>query len=124
MTPLPRLLVVTDAAQAASTGRDLRDVLVRATEAGALGVVVRDRHLPPEERRDLVYWVEALLAETGGVLVVASPAVEPGQNVHLTRASRHPTSAPRSWVVAATTSPSCRRRPTRAVTTPRCHPSF
>ncbi len=90
MTPLPRLLVVTDAAQAARTGRDLRDVLVRATEAGALGVVVRDRHLPPEERRDLVYWVQALLAETGGVLVVASPPVEPGQNVHLTAAEPPP----------------------------------
>lgn len=90
MTPLPRLLVVTDAAQAASTGGDLREVLVRATEAGALGVVVRDRHLPPEERRDLVYWVQALLAETGGVLVVASPAVEPGQNVQLTAAEPPP----------------------------------
>lgn len=90
MTPLPRLLVLTDAAQAASAGRDLRNVLVRATEAGAFGVVVRERHLPPEERWVLVSWVQALLAQTGGVLVVASPAVEPGQNVHLTAAEPPP----------------------------------
>jgi len=53
-------------------------------------VVVRERHLPGEERRDLVHWVQALLAETGGVLVVASPPVEPGQNVHLTAAEPTP----------------------------------
>ena len=47
MTPLPRLLVVTDAVQAASVGHDLREVLVRATEAGAFGVVCASGTCPP-----------------------------------------------------------------------------
>ncbi len=94
MTPLPRLLVLTDAAQAMRGGHDLRAVLVRATEAGPLGVVVRERHLAPVERRDLVLWVQALLAEVGGALVVASPPVEPGQSTHLTAAEPAPVARP------------------------------
>lgn len=94
MTPLPSLLVLTDAGQARRTGRDLRDVLVRAAQAGPLGVVVRERQLASEARRDLVSWVQALLAETGGVVVVASPPVEPGQNTHLTATEPPPAHRP------------------------------
>lgn len=94
MTPLPRLVVLTDAAQAASAGHDLRQVLVRAVEAGASGVVVRERHLPAEQRRDLVRWVEALMAAVGGLVVVASPPLESGHNVHLTAAEPAPRARP------------------------------
>ena len=94
MTPLPPLMVLTDAAQAASAGHDVRHVLVRAVEAGASGVVVRERHLPPEQRRDLVHWVEALMAAAGGLVMVASPPLEPGHNVHLTAAEPAPRARP------------------------------
>lgn len=94
MTPLPPLLVLTDGERARSTGRDLPGVLSAAVDAGLRAVVVRERHLPDDERSRLIEWAEELMASVGGVVVVAAPGLAPHQNLHLPATApapeRHP----------------------------------
>lgn len=99
MTPLPRLLVLTDGDEAADAGHDLSVLLADVLAAGgpSLAVVVRERHLPPTERSALVASVAEHAAATGSLVVVASPATDPRQNVHLRAAEPFP--APRPGTV-------------------------
>ena len=97
---LPSLLVLTDAAQAASVGNELFDVIVQAVQAvqaDAIGVVVRERHLAEPQRRGLLDRVEALLDGVGGLLLAASPPLGARSGVHLRAAE--PVPSPRPAVV-------------------------
>ncbi|MBK5223256.1 MAG: thiamine phosphate synthase [Acidimicrobiia bacterium] len=83
MSSLSPLLLLTDRAQAEGAGRSLREVLSLAVDAGARAVVVRERDLPLAERLSLVRFCEELVADAGGSVVVASPPVAAGDNLHL-----------------------------------------
>lgn len=88
--------MLTDGAQAAAAGHDLGELLVRIVEAGTRGIVIRERHLPPAERRDVVGAAESLMAAAGGgLIVVASPPLHPRDNVHLTASDPTPAVRPR-----------------------------
>jgi thiamine monophosphate synthase len=84
------LLVLTDAALAGQAGRGLPAVLAGAVAGGLRAVVVRERHLPGDERRRLVRWVEELMAPVDGVVVVAAPGLEAHHNLHLTASGAPP----------------------------------
>ncbi len=71
--PLPRLLVLTDAAMVPA-GRDLIGTLRAAVEGGARAVLLRDRNLSAGVRARLADEVQALLSPVGGVLLFASAA--------------------------------------------------
>lgn len=70
--PLPPLVVLTDGS--ATGSRPLAAVVAAAVAGGARAVVLREKHLPRAERRDLALAVAAVLAPVGGVLLVASDA--------------------------------------------------
>jgi len=91
---LPALLVLTDGAQAASVGHELFDVIVRAVQAGATGVVVRERHLAEAQRRALLDRVEELLDGVGGLLLAASPPLGDRGGVHLRAVEPVPSARP------------------------------
>ncbi|MQA36393.1 thiamine phosphate synthase, partial [Modestobacter roseus] len=92
MSPLPRLLVLTDRGQCAGP---LVGAVASAVEAGARAVVLREKDLPAPERDRLAAELAALLAPVGGLLVVAGPG--PGDAVHL--AARDPFPEPRPALV-------------------------
>ena len=56
---LPRLLVLTDRRQSEAAGRTLPETVAAAVNAGARAIVLREKDLPPPERRELA---EALCA--------------------------------------------------------------
>lgn len=90
---LPRLLLLTDRAQAA---RPLPEVVAAAVDAGARAVVLRERDLPATERTALADRLRALLEPVGGTLVLAGGAV-PADAAHLT--ADEPLPAPRPRLV-------------------------
>lgn len=96
MTTLPPLLVLTDGPQVDAAGGELVDVLRAVLDAGgpALGIVVRERHLHPAARAELVEWARAEAAPTGALVITASPATGPDQPVHLTAAEPVPEPRP------------------------------
>lgn len=77
VSSLPRLLVLTDRAQAAP--RLLVDVIRGAAVGGARAVVLREKDLAPGERAELA----ATLRPAVEMLVVASDASIPADGVHL-----------------------------------------
>lgn len=88
MSPLPRLLVLTDRTQCA--GR-LVDAVAAAVDGGARAVVLREKDLPEAERDELSAQLSAVLATVGGLLVRAGrgPAA-----VHLAAADPFPAVRP------------------------------
>ena len=94
MTSLPPLLVLTDGEQARRSGRSLPAVLTEAVDGGLRAVVVRERHLPDDERRRLIHWTAQLLGAVDGLVVVAAPPLEVHHNVHLTSSSARPAVRP------------------------------
>lgn len=68
----PRLVVVTDARVAAGAGRDVVAQVSDAIAAGAPAVWLRDRALPPDERRALGERVAALVHAAGATLWVSA----------------------------------------------------
>lgn len=91
---LPRLLVLTDRAQAEAAGRTLAETVAASVRGGARAVVLREKDLPASARLALARELRALLDPVGGVLIVASDAeVARGAGaagVHLARAERPP----------------------------------
>ncbi|MGR7024659.1 thiamine phosphate synthase [Geodermatophilus sp. URMC 62] len=88
----PRLLVVTDRTQAAGP---LTEVVAAAVDAGARAVWLRDRDLPPAERRALAAGLRAVLDPVGGLLVWGGAAGAPeGTAVHLRAADPFPAVRP------------------------------
>lgn len=85
---LPRLLVLTDRTQCASS---LLATLAQAIDAGARAIVLREKDLPAARRAELARRVEELLTPVGGVLVVAGDGT---QAVHLAAAARFPDPRP------------------------------
>jgi thiamine-phosphate diphosphorylase len=73
VTRLPPLLVLTDRKAAAARGRTLAEMVAAAGEAGAVGVVFREKDLAPAERRKLGSEVAAAM-RPDGTLLVASDA--------------------------------------------------
>jgi thiamine-phosphate pyrophosphorylase len=67
----PPLLVLTDRGLCAAP---LREVVATAVDCGARAVVLREKDLPPAERAELAECLTALLAPSGGVLIVAGAA--------------------------------------------------
>ena len=85
MTPLRGpLLVLTDRRQAS---RPLPDLVASAVHGGARAVVMREKDLPPRDRRALAAVLRALLEPVDGVLVVAGTD---GDAVHLPAATPVP----------------------------------
>ncbi len=85
---LPRLLVLTDRTQCSGP---LTDVVRAAVDAGARGVVLREKDLPYAERARLADALRAVLDPVGGVLVVADG---PGDAVHLSSSEPMPSRRP------------------------------
>jgi thiamine-phosphate diphosphorylase len=69
-----RLVVVTDRVQAERAGHRLPDVAAAAVDAGAPGVLLREKDLPAAERRCLAEALRAVTARRGAALWVASDA--------------------------------------------------
>jgi len=69
--PVPRLVVLTDRQQVAAVGGDVATHAQAAARAGADAVVLREKDLPPDERRALAFALADALADTNTVLVVA-----------------------------------------------------
>lgn len=69
---LPRLLVLTDRAQAR---RPLAEVVRAALGAGAPAVVLREKDLPPPQRTALAAEIAAVVDEHAALLLVAGPDV-------------------------------------------------
>jgi thiamine-phosphate pyrophosphorylase len=64
--------VVTDRGLAAEAGHGLVEVVASAVEAGARWVLLREKDMPPAERRRLALDLVAVLGPAGGRLLVAS----------------------------------------------------
>ena len=98
--PLARVVVVTDCRL--TKGRSVLDVLAAAVQGGLRGVIVRDKHLPPDDRRRLVEGAMALVDPVGGVVLVGSDPSLGGHGVHLGAADPFPAPSPgrldRWWV--------------------------
>ena len=88
---LARLVVVTDGRL--TGGRPLVDVLRAAVDGGLRAVVVRDKHLPRDDRRRLVEAVVALVHPVGGLVLVSSDSGLGGDGVHLAAADPFPPGA-------------------------------
>ena len=88
----PRLIVVTDRAQAAGA---LTVTLARAIDHGARAILLRDRDLPAPHRQALADHVRPLLAAVDGWLIVADPAPSHHRDaVHLAAAQPMPDPRP------------------------------
>lgn len=75
----PRLLVLTDRSQ---TTMPLADVVAAAVDAGARGVVLREKDLPNDARRALVTLLAPIVQEAGGVLLSAGAYLAGADGVH------------------------------------------
>jgi thiamine-phosphate diphosphorylase len=82
MVTLPRLLLLTDRSQVLP-GRRLVDVIAAAVHGGVRGVVLRERDLPPAERKQLAEELRKQLDQIGGVLLAAWPMLTGADGVHL-----------------------------------------
>lgn len=93
---LPRLLVLTDRTQARGS---LPEAVRAAVDAGARGIVLREKDLPDGERAALADRLRAVLRPVGGLLLIAGPAggAGGGDAVHL--AARDPFPDPRPRLV-------------------------
>jgi thiamine-phosphate pyrophosphorylase len=89
---VPRLLVLTDRAQAGR--RDLASVVAGAVAGGARAVVLREKDLPDEPRRRLVDELLALLDPVGGLLLSASSCEDGAAGVHLSADDPYPAAPP------------------------------
>lgn len=76
---LGRVLVLTDRHQAAVS---LAEVVAAAVDAGARGVVLREKDLPDAERRALVAQLAPIVHGAGGVLLSAGTYVAGTDGVH------------------------------------------
>lgn len=72
MTLLPRLLLLTDRESARAAGRTLTETIGLATKGGARAVILREKDLPRDQRRELALQVAEILHRVGGVFFVAS----------------------------------------------------
>nr|WP_091290862.1 thiamine phosphate synthase [Micromonospora halophytica] len=70
--------------------RPLVEVVTRAVGGGVRWVVLREKDLPRAERAALAAELRAVLADTGGTLVVAGPDPLDGDAVHLPAAGPYP----------------------------------
>lgn len=90
---LPRLLVLTDRTQCA--GR-LVEAVATAVECGARAVVLREKDLPEDARRELGEELRAVLDPVGGLLVHGGLAGSAGNEaVHLSGSDPFPAVRPR-----------------------------
>lgn len=95
MSPLPRLLLLTDRTASAVRGRSVVESVRLSVEGGAQAVVLREKDLPPAERRELAETLLEILRPFHATLIIASD-VQLAQSlqvdwVHL--AARDPRSA-------------------------------
>ncbi len=86
--PLPPLLVVTDGS--GTGGRPLSEVVSAAIDGGARAVLLREKHLPRQERSRLAGQLAVLLAPVDGLLLVASDPTVLADGVHLAAADPSP----------------------------------
>jgi thiamine-phosphate pyrophosphorylase len=97
------VLVVTDRGQARAAGHDLADVVAAALDGGAREVLLRDKDLPPPERRRLAEALRARTAAAGAALHVAGDAglarAVGADGVHLAAADPWPVDAERAGLV-------------------------
>jgi thiamine-phosphate pyrophosphorylase len=98
------VLVVTDRALARAAGRDLVEVVAAALDGGAREVLLRDRDLPPAERRRLAEELRSATAAVGAALHVAGDVALAravgADGVHLAAAEPWPEAAAREGLVA------------------------
>lgn len=87
MTPPTGVVVVTDRRVAR---RPLVDVVAAAVGGGVRWVVLREKDLPRAERAALAAELRAVLADVGGILLVAGPDPLDGDAVHLPSAGPYP----------------------------------
>jgi thiamine-phosphate pyrophosphorylase len=71
-TPPPAIVVVTDRRMAQAAGHNLRQVVAAALDAGAGGVLLREKDLPAGARVHMATHLRALTAAHGAELWVAS----------------------------------------------------
>jgi thiamine-phosphate pyrophosphorylase len=99
-SPAPPLLVVTDRALARAAGHDLVEVVAAALDGGAREVLLRDRDLPPAERRRLAEELRSVTAAAGAAMHVAGDAALAravgAAGVHLAAAEPWPGAAERA----------------------------
>lgn len=69
--PVPRLLVLTDRRRSNEAGRSLRDTVAAAVAAGAPAVLLREKDLATDERRELAQELLAVTDAHGARLLVA-----------------------------------------------------
>lgn len=90
----PPVVVLTDRCQAREAAHSLPEVAAAAAEAGAAAVLLREKDLPPAERRRLARTLRDVTAHAGVGLIVASDvelALEVGADgVHLAGADPWP----------------------------------
>jgi thiamine-phosphate pyrophosphorylase len=72
IAPPPAIVVVTDRRMAEAAGHNLRQVVAAALDAGAGGVLLREKDLPASAREHMATHVRALTAAHGAELWVAS----------------------------------------------------
>jgi thiamine-phosphate pyrophosphorylase len=98
-SPAPPVLVVTDRALARAAGHDLVEVVAAALDGGAGEVLLRDRDLPPAERRRLAEELRSVTAAAGAAMHVAGDAALAravgAAGVHLAAAEPWPGAAER-----------------------------
>lgn len=93
----PTIVIPTDRAMAEAAGHTLRSVVAAALGAGAGGVLLREKDLPPAARRRMAEHVRDLTAAHGAQLWVASDVAVAeavgADGVHLAAADPWPTDA-------------------------------
>ena len=93
ISPLPVLLVVTDGQH--TSDRSLPAVIAAAVDGGGRAVLLREKHLPHAERRELAIALAAILEPVGGVLLASSDPTIPAGGVHLAAPDPFPERGPR-----------------------------
>ena len=78
---VPHLLLVTDRTQCEP--RELPELIDTAIEGGIRAVLLREKDLPPEERRSIAAELKGMLAMVDGVLIVASDPTLDADGLHL-----------------------------------------
>ena len=74
MAATPAVVVLTDRKASAAAGRPLAATVADALAAGATAILLREKDLPPQDRRRLAETVRTLTADTGAALLVAGDA--------------------------------------------------